>query len=365
MISRITPPLVNFLKLAGIVAATLGGLYLLMLVLKYAAPFIIALLLAALIEPLNRFLSQNRKFPIPRPLAALIGTVLIISIVAFGLFSFVNLLFIQARELITALPEHYPHLEQEIKAYIGRLEQNLDILPAEAMQAIDSILSQLGELVSGFVSKAARYLYHYAVSLPEIMLFIILTILGIYFISRDWMKIQQSINEQLPQTWLEKFRIFRRDMLSALFGVIRATLALMAITFVQLYLGLSILQVRYALLMSFIITIFDALPVIGSGLFLVPWAIYAFITGNIKLAIGLLIIQISVYVVRQVVQPKVLGDQIGIHPLATMIAMYAGFKFIGVAGLIFGPVVFVIVKSILGYYTKGRSFKQIVFGDDS
>jgi predicted PurR-regulated permease PerM len=69
--------------------------------------------------------------------------------------------------------------------------------------------------------------------------------------------------------------------------------------------------------------------------------------------------------VRQVVQPKVLGDQIGIHPLATMITMYAGFKFFGLSGLIFGPIVFVIVKSILGYYTRGRSFKQLIFGDGS
>lgn len=365
MILRVPSPLVNFLKLAGIVAATLGGLYLLMLVLKYAAPFIIALLLAALIEPLNRFLSQNRIFPIPRPLASLIGTVLIISIVAFGLFSFGNLLFTQARELITTLPVLYPRLEREISYYLSRLERNLDILPPEAVQAINSLLSQLGDFVSDFVSKAARYLYYYAVSLPEIMLFIILTVLAIYFISRDWMKIQQSINEQLPQSWLEKFRLFWHDMLSALLGVIRATLALMALTFVQLYIGLRILQLRYALLMAFIITIFDALPVIGAGLFLVPWAIYALITGNFKLAIGLLIIHLSVSVVRQIVHPKILGDQIGIHPLATIITMYAGFKILGVAGLIIGPVVFVIVKSILGYYTKGRSFKQLIFGDDS
>ncbi|MFY9542932.1 MAG: sporulation integral membrane protein YtvI [Dethiobacteria bacterium] len=365
MISRIPSPLVNILKLAAIVAAILGALYLLLLVFKYAAPFVIALLLAALIEPLNRFLSQNRKFPIPRSLAALIGTILIVSIVAFGLFGVGNLLFTQARELITTLPEHYPHLEREIRAYIIRLERNMDILPAKALQAIDNILSQLEAFLSGFVSKAARYLYHYAVSIPEIMLFIILTVLGIYFISRDWLKIQESINEQLPRAWLDRFRIFRRDMLAALFGLIRATLVLMAITFIQLYLGLRILQVQYALLMAFIITIFDALPVIGAGLFLVPWAIYAFITGNIKLGIGLLIIQVSVSVVRQVVQPKVLGDQIGIHPLATMITMYAGFKFFGLSGLIFGPIVFVIVKSILGYYTRGRSFKQLVFGDGS
>jgi len=365
MISRIPPPLLNILKLAGVVAATLVSLYLLVLIIEYAAPFVIALVLAAVIEPLNRFLSKKRKFTLSRSLAALIGTVLIVSILAMGLFSFGNLLFTQARDLVTILPELYPHLAQDIIAYIASLQQSMDFLPAEAVQAIDSILSRLGEIVSGSVSIAARYLYHYAVSLPEILLFVILTILGVYFISRDWLKIQESINEQIPRVWLDKFHVFRRDMLAALFGLIRATLILMIITFVQVYIGLHILKVQYALLTAFIITVFDALPVIGAGLILIPWAVYAFITGNIKLAVGLLIIQVSVTVVRQVVQPKILGDQIGIHPLATMIAMYAGYKFFGLSGLIIGPVIYVVVKSVLSNYMRGRNFKQMIFGDDS
>lgn len=364
-ISRIPPTLINILKLVGVVAATLGALYLLVLIIEYATPFVIALVLAPLIEPLNRFLSKKRKFTLSRSLAALIGTVLIVSVVAMGLFGFGNLIVSQARELVVILPELYPDLAQNIIAYIAYLQRSMDFLPAEAVQVIDSVLFQLGETVSGSVSHAARFLYHYAVSLPEILLFIILTILAIYFISRDWLKIQEAINEQFPQTWLEKLHIFRRDLLAALFGTIRATLILMAITFVQLYIGLHILQVRYALLMAFIITIIDALPVIGAGLILIPWIIYAFITGNIKLAIGLLIIQVSVTVVRQFVHPKILGEQIGIHPLATIIAMYAGYKFLGLAGLIVGPVIFVVVKSVMRNYMRGRNFKQFISGDES
>ena len=321
-------------------------------------------MLAALIEPLNRFLSKKRKITLSRSLAALIGTILIVTVVTMVLFSVGNLLVTQARELILILPKRYPDLAQDIRDYIASLQRSMDLLPAEALQAIDSILSRLGEFVSGFVSNTARYLFYYAVSLPEILLFIILTILAIYFISRDWLKIQGAINEQIPRAWLDKFRIFRRDMLATFFGLIRATLILMAITFVQLYIGLLILQVQYALLMAFIIAIFDALPVIGAGLFLIPWMIYALITGNIKFAVVLLIMHISITVVRQFVQPKILGDQIGIHPLATMSAMYVGFKFLGVSGLIAGPVIFVIVKSVLGYYAQGRNLRQIVFGDE-
>ena len=363
ILSKIPLPLVNLLKLAGIIAATLGALYLFVLVIEYAAPFVIALVLAALIEPFTRFLSKKRKFTLPRPLAALIGTILIIAIVALVIFGIGNLLFNQARELIILLPAKYPGLAQDIIDYLADLQRAIDFLPEEAVQSVNSLLSQLGEFISGFVSSAALYLFHYAVSIPEILLFIILTILSIYFISRDWLKMEEGISGQIPRAWLDKYYIFRHDMLAALFGLIRATLILMAVTFVQLYIGLLILQVQYALLIAFIVTILDALPVIGAGLVLIPWIIYSFITGNFKVAVGLIIIQVLITVVRQVIQPKILGDQIGIHPLFTMIAMYVGFKFFGVSGLIVGPVIFVVVKSVLGFYTKGRNFKQIIFGN--
>ncbi len=364
MLAKIPLPLVNLLKLAGIIAATLGALYLIVLVVEYIAPFVIALVLAALIEPLTRTLSKKRKFTLTRSLSALIATILIVSVVVLVIFSVGNLLFNQARELIILLPENYPDLAQDIIDYLAYLQRAMDFLTADEVQRVDSLLSQLGELVSNFVSNSARFLFHYAVSIPEIMLFIILTILAIYYISRDWLKMQEGINEQIPHEWLDKYFIFRHDMLAALFGLIRATLIFMAVTFVLLYIGMSILQIQYALLISFIITIFDALPVVGAGLFLIPWMVYAFITGNIKLAVGLLIIHVLITIVRQVIQPKILDDQIGIHPLVTVITMYVGVKFFGLSGLIIGPVIFVVVQSVLGYYTKGRTFKQIIFGNN-
>lgn len=361
---KIPVPLINTLKLAGIIAATLGALYLFVLILQYAAPFVVALIFAAAIEPLTRRLSKKRKITFSRSLAALIGTILVLAIVAFGIFGLGNLLVTQARELIEILPERYPALAQNIIDYFDYLERSVHLLPSEALQGIDSMLSELGDFVSGFVSSTALSLFHYAVSLPEMLLFIILAILAIYFISRDWPNIQEGINRQFPHSWISKYLVFRRDMLAALFGLLRATLIFMAVTFAQLLIGLHVLRVQYAFLIAVIVTIFDALPVIGSGLILLPWSIYAFITGNIKLGLGLIIIQVSVSVVRQVIQPKILGDQIGIHPLPTMMAMYAGFKLFGVSGLITGPIVFVVLKSVLGYYTGGRSLRQIIFEEN-
>jgi len=364
MLMKIPIPVVNLLKLAGIIAATLGGLYLFVLVLEYIAPFAVALVLAALIEPLTRVLSKKRKVTLSRSLSALIATILIVLVVVLLVFSIGNRIFYQARELIILLPENFPDLAQSIIDYLAHLQQLMDFLTAVEVQRIDSLLSQLGESVSGFVGNLARFFFQYAISIPEMMLFTILTILAIYYISRDWLNMQEGISKQIPSEWLDKFHVFRHDMLAALFGLIRATLIFMTITFALLYIGLSILHVQYALLISFIITIFDALPIIGAGLLLIPWIVYAFITGDLNLAIGLLIIYVLNTIVRQVIQPKILKDQIGIHPLVTVVTMYAGFKLYGLSGLIIGPVIFVVVKSVIGFYTKGRTFKQIIFEDD-
>lgn len=361
---KIPAPLINAFKLAAIIAATLGALYLFVLILKYAAPFVVALILAAAIEPLTRRLSKKQKVTISRSLAALMGTVMVVAVVVFAIFGLGNLLVAQAREVIEILPDYYPVLAQNILDYFAYLEESIDLLPGEVVQGIDSMLSELGDFGTRFVSSAAISLYRYAVSLPEMLLFIILAILSIYFISRDWLNIQEGVKKQIPDSWMDKYLIFRRDMLSALFGLIRATLIFMAVTFTQIFIGLHVLRVQYVFLIAVIITIFDALPVIGAGLLLIPWSVYAFITGNFKLGVGLLIIQISVSVVRQVIQPKILGDQIGIHPLPTMMAMYAGFKLFGVSGLITGPIIFVILKSVLGYYTRGRSLRQIIFEEN-
>ena len=126
--------------------------------------------------------------------------------------------------------------------------------------------------------------------------------------------------------------------------------------------GLLLLKVKYAFILSVIISLFDALPAIGAGLFFIPWSLYLLIIGEKTLAIGLFILYVVVLGVRQVISPKILGDQFGLHPLSTMIAMFLGLRLLGVVGLVTGPVIFLIIKHVAGYYTRGRSFKEVIFG---
>jgi sporulation integral membrane protein YtvI len=149
-------------------------------------------------------------------------------------------------------------------------------------------------------------------------------------------------------------------MFSALFGYIRAQLILMTVTFTQLSIGLWIIGIKNYILLALIISFVDALPVLGTGGIMVPWAAYSFITGNLKIGISLLILYAIVLVVRNLIEPKVLGEQIGMHPLLTLVAMYAGLQILGVAGLIIGPITVLTVKNIMSAILKKQSLKEYV-----
>jgi sporulation integral membrane protein YtvI len=191
--------------------------------------------------------------------------------------------------------------------------------------------------------------------------FIILTVLSTYFISKDYDSFRLSLKEQVPDSWVKQYRIIKGDILVALFGYLKATLIFSAVSFVQLFIGFLILKVQYAFILAVIIALFDAFPALGTGLFLVPWSLYALVTGDHKLAVGLIILNVLVVVVRQLISPKILGEQFSIHPVSTMISMYVGLKVLGVIGLIFGPVILLILKSVVGYYTNGRNIMEVIY----
>ena len=136
-------------------------------------------------------------------------------------------------------------------------------------------------------------------------------------------------------------------------GYLKAQVILVIISFVISLIGLYIFHfigwnVQYPLLMALLIGFVDALPIFGSGTIMIPWAGYLAFTGDITLAIAIIILWIIMSVVRQLIEPKIVSGQIGIHPIFTLIAMYTGFKFIGVLGMLLGPIILIILKNIYG-----------------
>ena len=187
--------------------------------------------------------------------------------------------------------------------------------------------------------------------LPAIFIYIGITFISTYFICTDKLYILDQIEHHLPRTWVKRLMLHLRKIVSSLGSYLKAEFILVAISFVVTLIGLYImnfigLNVEYPLLAALAIGFVDALPILGSGTVIVPWAAIAALDGDINIAIGLLILLIAISLVRQFAEPKVVSKQVGIHPIFTLIAMYTGFKAIGIFGLLIGPIVLIILSNV-------------------
>ena len=258
------------------------------------------------------------------------------------------------------LPKYMADLYSNITVLVDKVNDMYQWMPEEVTGNIGNIISNLSNSLMSIANSVLTGAFATVISIPEALIFIIVTILSTYFLASDRDKIYNFFRTQLPDNWIRKISSIKNDMFSALFGYIKAQLILMTITFTELFIGLSLIRIKYALVLAFVVSIIDALPILGTGTVLIPWAIYEFLIGNIRLGISLIVLYIIVLIVRQLTEPKVLGHQIGVYPLLTLMSMYAGLKLIGFIGLILGPITFLLLKNIFSGILKGRTIKEII-----
>lgn len=174
-----------------------------------------------------------------------------------------------------------------------------------------------------------------------------------YFICADKLYMLDQVEHHLPKMWVKRVIIHLKELINSLGSYLKAEIILIVIAFVQVFIGLYIfkwlgLNIEYPFLAALGIGFIDALPILGSGTVMIPWAFISAINGDITLAISLLILYIIISIVRQFIEPKIVSKQIGIHPIFTLIAMYTGFKLIGILGLLVGPIALIILKNVYG-----------------
>jgi sporulation integral membrane protein YtvI len=237
-----------------------------------------------------------------------------------------------------SVTEHIP--------FLSELTMGDDILGLR--QRIDTLV---GEVISNFVSGVSKklpvWLGAMASAIPSFILFVIVTLISGFYFCVDLGGIHSGIKSLLPTGASEKLAHIKRRVLGTALRYLRAYILLLLMTFGELFIGFSILKIDYALLLAAVIALIDILPVLGVGSVLIPWAAVVLISGNYYLGVGLFILYGCVALVRQISEPKIVGGSLGIHPLLTLISMYAGFKLFGLFGMIIGPAVALVVKSII------------------
>lgn len=314
-------------------------------VLGLAAPFIIAWLFATLLNPVVSWFAKT--FKVPRG----IGTILSMLSILSGILGIITMLIKKLWEQIINFASTLPVLTDEIILQINSIEEKLGekihILPGgQDILNLDTLIEQILDSISAFLTSAIPTIYDAISKVPEIVLFIVFMLLATFFMTKDYYRIKNFIKAQFSDTIVDRVVIMQRGMIEAIGGYIRTQVILMSMTFTICLIGLFIFHVNYALLLGVIIAFVDALPVFGSGAILIPWAIYNLLVGNYTLAVGLMCIYGIIFITRQVMEPKILSTQIGIYALVTIMAVYIGYKTIGVLGMILGPIVVVTFQML-------------------
>lgn len=332
------------------------GFYLFFYIARLTVPFIIAIIIAFLMNPLVNLLSRRLK--VPRGLSVFISLIIIFGIIA-GL---ITLLVVEMISGVTYLTNVVPDkvnwfvnlfdhfLNTQVMPLYDRLMSMFNNLNVNQQKTILNNIQQIGSNVTGALSAIGQGivtgLTNFISALPSLFVVFVFALLGTFFISKDWYKMGGSLKSAIPDHVSNHINRVITDLKKALFGFLRAELTLISMTAAMDLIGLLILRVDYAFTIAVLTGIVDLLPYLGTGTVFVPWIIYMFFTGNYYLTIGLSILYAIVIIQRQIMEPKMISSSIGLNPLATLVAIFVGLQLLGFLGLIVGPVVLVILKTL-------------------
>lgn len=312
------------------------------------APFIIAYFLSLALEPLIRFMSE--KLRIPRAVAACISTILAIGILGGLLTWLIFALWAQIVELAAKWPELYAAGRDYVFSLGNGWMGFYDRLSPEVQAYVNAGIIEIRDSLTKLISPVANWLVYLARSIvagiPGTIIFVIVTFLACNFMCAEKKKLRALMAHIFGAQAIGRTVAVWNDLKSALGGYIKAQLAVMSISAVILFIGFSVGQVPFALLLAITVAIFDALPVFGSGAILLPWSLVALVQGDYMTVAVMLVMYVTIIITRQILEPRILGKQIGVPPLITLMSMYIGLKFIGIFGMLLGPVLVLVVKNL-------------------
>lgn len=325
----------------------LGGIvyFILTRLLGYIMPFFIGFLIVFMLKPLTRKFSQ--LFKISYKFASVLTLLLFYILILLLITLSGRGIFLGVRSLLTDLPNTYrTYIEPLIITASDTVEGWLEnINPAvidELSNYTDTIIAYLQSLATTISSGAVKGVS----GVPSFLLSTLITIVSSFFIASDYYSITRFIIRQFPEK-IQLIIIETKDyMVTTGFNIVKAYAILMSVTFIELVIGLSILRIDNVITLSLLIAIFDILPFFGVGGILLPWAALEFLNNNIQLAIGFLVVYIVITVIRQSLESRVVGHQIGLHPIVTLVSMYVGIKIFGGIGIIVFPMIVITIKHL-------------------
>lgn len=335
---------INSIKKTAIFFVIYTGLFALVcFTSSYTFPFLVAFAIAFMIQPISRFFRTKLKFRRNTP--ALLASVVIYSIIftllGFLFYSIVSEAMQLAKNLSNANLDKIIKPAQYIINEIGLYFQNID------PSFIEKNSSQLTDILRNSLNIVGRGLSAFlsiALSIPMWITIIFIVILSTYFFTRDMSSIRKRFISVFTESGKERIEKIWNQGIKMLTSYVKAYLLIYFLTFIQTLVGFSILGVRYSVLLSIICAFADILPVLGIGLVYLPLAVIYILSGNYFSGVGILVLFVLISIVRQIVEPKIVSTSLGIHPVASLVAIFIGAKAFGLVGMVYFTLLIVSYK---------------------
>ena len=335
----------NIFKTFLMLIAKIIMILLLFAVSIYFWPFTLAIFTAMCLEPLIRKIMDKTKFK--RKYIGLILVVIVYTILISICFLLVYKLITELSSLSSKLPEIYDKISYFMDKIYLEVMKILNKFPQE-------VTVKIYEVGRNVLNKGMNFLYvllnkslSIITFLPSLLVYVVVNFLATIFLVVDRNKITTFLKEKINAKYLNKVFNFIKESSKTFLTFLKAQSLLLLITFLELLIAFIIIKQPYPIVLALIIALVDALPILGTGTVLLPWSIFLSFNGKINISIFLIITYLTIIIVRQLIEPKIVSKAIGVHPLVTLLCMYICFKVFGLIGLFIGSILAVLLKNIL------------------
>lgn len=331
--------------------------YSLYTILPYFIPFIIAYIMAILLEPLNQLLTKIKGMN--RLIAVSITYIFTIGIISLLSFFATTKLITETFSLIQYIQKNIPSIQAWFIGLYDEIQNFIKLLPPEISSQINKSFNTFTQKLANIdiVSHVGNYLINISTAIPNLFILTIIVFVSLFLFSLYLPKIHKHFLDFFKEKTQKIITVLLDEMKMATIGFLRAQIILSTVTYIISFITLTILGVKYALAISFLIIIVDLLPILGTGSTLVPWAIFSIARGETFLGVGLIVLFVVITIVRKAIEPKILGERIGLGPLITLISIWVGFKALGIIGVFVGPLLVIMFKTLVKIGVISKNLK--------
>ena len=342
--------ILKILRWVLIAALIIAGLFIFFkyLVLWFL-PFLIAWFIALIIQPAVRFL--HTKLKLPQKLATIIFLLILFAALVTGIFFAVNRIIDELNFLATnfSITETTNRISDAINNFFAWLENIPFIYDNNIVEQLKEYLrTETGNFLSQLVSadKIQTFIRTIAITIPQLLIFILITIVSTFYIALDFKHINKFISAQIPVKIRAVINDIKSRFLDVIYKYLKAYFTIYVITYSELTVGFLIIGIKYAFLIAFIIALVDILPVLGTGTVLIPWGIISIIQKDYFTGFALLILYAVIMIIRNIIEPKIVGSSIGLYPVVTLMAIFVGYNIFGGVGIFLMPITVLILKNL-------------------